>query len=439
MNTTAEPKRILNFAWGILVVLGVSLIVFAPLALEMRALALCGLALLLWLLELTPSFVPTLVLLFLAPLTLDMPEARLPALLHTGADPVLLLFFSGFCLAIGTHKSGADRFLMRVAFRWSGGSPWKLTVAMSVLTAVLSMWMSNVAAAALMYAALGATLNAWPPAQRARLLVAIAMAASVGGMSTPIGTGPNAIALAEAAPYMRITFVHWMAFSLPLAAFLLAVIVVLSRAQAAGLTPASSESSLSPKLDYRLIGLAALTVAAWLSEPLHGVSAAVVGAGACCALFLSGVLDKDDLSHVDWSTLLLVAGGLMMGNLLKGSGLLHDAIAFGNLAEMPPLARDLLLVAAAALLSALMSNTATAAILIPIAGELTPSAASAVLVAIGTSLGMPFIISTPPNAMAHAHGASSRDLLRVGLPVTIIGVVLVGLTGRAFLNWIGIP
>jgi sodium-dependent dicarboxylate transporter 2/3/5 len=155
-------------------------------------------------------------------------------------------------------------------------------------------------------------------------------------------------------------------------------------------------------------------------------------------LFGSGLLAREDLGRLDWSTLLLIAGGIALGRLLEVSGVvdaLAGAVDWGALA---PFTRTFALVLASASLSALMSNTAAATMLVPLASTIEPSAAAPILVAMGCSLGFPFVISTPPNAMVHGRGARSRDLFALGLPLMLFGCLLVSLTGAAVLAAFGI-
>jgi sodium-dependent dicarboxylate transporter 2/3/5 len=86
-----------------------------------------------------------------------------------------------------------------------------------------------------------------------------------------------------------------------------------------------------------------------------------------------------------------------------------------------------------------MSNTGSAAMLIPLAGTMDPSPSSAVIVAVAASFGVPFGISTPPNAMAVAAGLRTRDLLVPGLIIMLGGSALVALTGRSVLAVFGVP
>ena len=91
------------------------------------------------------------------------------------------------------------------------------------------------------------------------------------------------------------------------------------------------------------------------------------------------------------------------------------------------------------MLSAVMSNTGTAALLIPLAMTVVPAPSTAVLIAIATSFGMPFTISTPPNAMAYGEGGLKQtDLLFVGLPIMIVGCIVVTLTGSTVLGFFGV-
>lgn len=145
------------------------------------------------------------------------------------------------------------------------------------------------------------------------------------------------------------------------------------------------------------------------------------------------------LGRLDWSTLLLIAGGILLGRLMETSGLVERVVAAARLETLPPGAQRFGWVLASAVLSALMSNTATATFLIPLAQALDPAPAVPILVAIGASMGIPFVISTPPNAMvASEGGVSERDLLIVGLPLMLLGVALVATTGSGVLSLLGI-
>lgn len=183
-----------------------------------------------------------------------------------------------------------------------------------------------------------------------------------------------------------------------------------------------------------------LTVLAWLTEQLHGTPAAVVALITTAVLFGSGLLKRDDLARIDWSTLLLIAGGIGLGNLLEQSGAIKVASALMPWQPLPHVARLFTLCFASALLSALMSNTAAVTMLIPLAAGIDPAPSTAILIAIAASLGIPFVISTPPNAMVYGEGGITfSDLAVPGLILMILGCVLVSATGPFVLNLVGVP
>jgi sodium-dependent dicarboxylate transporter 2/3/5 len=418
-----------------------------------RVLSITCVCLVLWLLELVPAFVPTLILWILVPLFLSPLDSKysLVNTLRWAADPVLALFFGGFALGVATERHGVSARLAGWAVSKSGNSFALMLVIVIAMTAFMSMWISNIAAAALMFAALRPVVSGLDFDDRARrtLLVGTAFAANLGGMATPIGTGPNAIAIASTADRYPITFVDWMTFALPLTVGLLitayALLYFSARHATAGWRNHVASSTLNvgapkaPSATGLTVVLAACVVL-WLTEPLHGIPAAVVSIGAAAALFLSGLLGKEDLGRIDWSTLLLIAGGITLGKMLEASGFIHSAAAQLTLGEMNPYLAIFILCFASALLSALMSNTATAVLLIPLAGALMPEPSTAILIAVAASFGMPFIISTPPNAMAHGErGVRSSDLFYPGFLIMVLGCVVVSLTGRAVLNFAGIP
>ena len=161
---------------------------------------------------------------------------------------------------------------------------------------------------------------------------------------------------------------------------------------------------------------------------------------ATAGLFGSGLLRREDLTRIDWSTLGLIAGGIGLGTLLDQGGLTKFAGAALPWQQIPHTTRLFMLCFSAALLSALMSNTASVTLLIPLAAGIDPGPSTAILLAISASLGIPFAISTPPNAMIYGEGGITfSDLAIPGLILMVLGCVLVSLTGPFVLNLFGIP
>ena len=414
-----------------------------------------GVCLILWLSESVPSFVPTFLLLTMIPLFLAPLDAKfnLSNTLTWAVDPVLALFLGGFAIGVATEKYGFDQLLARASLRTAGNSLPKFLLLVILLTAFLSMWMSNIAAAALMIACLRPLMTNFEPDHILRriLLVGIALGADLGGIATPIGTGPNAIAIASVAPFHRVSFLEWMVFAFPLAIGMLALgyftlitRLKLHRHELAGFTTMIPGQDAKEKhfgrSEIGFLFILIATIVLWLSEPLHGIPAGTVSLGATSVLFLTGLLKKEDLSKIDWSTLLLIAGGITLGRLLEQSMMvkvLADSIAWQ--AIHPTLVLFLLCLASATL-SALMSNTATVVMLLPLASAVFQKPSISILIAIAASFGIPFVISTPPNAIVYGEGGLKfNDLFLPGILLMILGCLLISLTGQSVLNFVGIP
>lgn len=416
-----------------------------------RIIAIAGVCLVLWLTEAVPPFVPTLLLLAAVPLFLFPidPKYSLGAVLGMAIDPVLALFFGGFALGLAAERFGLDRQLIAAAMRVSRGSPALLLALVMLLTAFLSMWLSNIAAAALMFACLRPAFASVDEdsISRRTLLIGVALAADLGGMATPIGTGPNAVAIASLGPTHNVSFIKWMVFALPLTIGMLAFgFAMLYWKQRRDKRPIKMDLSVlaggaSFEKEGRTIFLVitAATVMLWLTEPLHGVPAAVTSIGASTALFATATLGKEHLRKIDWSTLILISGGITLGRLLESSGMIAEWSAGFPIAAYSSTVALFLICITAALMAALMSNTASVILLIPLATVIIPEPSTAILVAIAASFGLPFLISTPPNAMAFGEGGVRfGDLFWPGIAIMLVGCILISTTGPFILKTAGL-
>ncbi|QYO66239.1 SLC13 family permease [Leptolyngbya sp. 7M] len=428
------------------------LLVSSPLTAAVIAVA--GVCLVIWLSEIAPPFVPTILLWALIPLVVAPfdPSLSLARVLDWAADPVLALFLGGFAMGVAAELYGLDRQLIAFAIRYSGGSYRGLLFLVIFLTAFLSMWLSNIAAAALMFACLRTWLAEFGEEDLGRrmLLLGVALGADLGGIATPIGTGPNAVAIASISETMPVSFIGWMVFAFPLTIGMLIIsyiflvwrnrTIVASeawRGYRKQIKPVSLDEVATRQRGI-LICLMVVTILFWLAEPIHGIPAAVISLCTTAALFLLGTLSKESLRKIDWSTLLLISGGITLGKLLEATNTVGTFIAEISLDGIDPRIGLFVLCLFTALLAALMSNTASVIMMIPIATALIPSPSTPIIIAISASFGIPFIISTPPNAMAYGEGGlRATDLLWPGLLIMISGCFVVSFTGREMLALVG--
>jgi sodium-dependent dicarboxylate transporter 2/3/5 len=428
-----------------------------------RMLAIFGAVVVLWVTEAIPLYA-TAAVIILAEIALISDEAivsvsegfEAPAFSSfygALAHPVLMLFLGGFFLADAAAKFRLDRNLAGVLLRPFGRSPASLVGGLMVITALLSMFMSNTATTAAMMAVILPVVATLAPADplRTGLALSIPVAANIGGLGTPVGTPPNAIALGRLADEgIRVDFLTWMALAVPI------VVVILG---AAWLLIVRRFPADADRVDVEIGGpfdrsthavvlyaTFAVTVALWLSEPLHGIPATIVGFVPVVVLLATGVMDADDLRRVNWHVLWLVGGGIALGSGVAASGLDVWLVDLVNWSDLPRLALILGLVLFALAMSTVISNSATANLLIPIgvslaaadAIDLDPSLA-AVVIAVACSMAMALPVSTPPNAIAFATGSvNTRDLARTGIVLGAIGSVLVAFVAAPLWDALGL-
>ncbi|MBE6410363.1 MAG: SLC13/DASS family transporter [Akkermansia sp.] len=377
----------------------------------------------------------------------------------TFADPIIILFLGGFFLADAATKYRLDINLARVLLKPFGTNPKFVLLGLMSVTAIFSMFMSNTATAAMMLALLTPVLALFKPEDRGRAAFAlcIPVGANVGGIGTPIGTPPNAIALKAMQDMgLDVSFGKWMAFGIPFVIIMLLVgwLILIK------MFPISQPSlDLSKELKGKFLktpkaivvyATFIITILMWIiPKEYHGLDANTVAIIPIAVFSVTGVISKKDLKSMSWDVLWLVAGGFALGVALSETNLAKDmisAIPFGEWNS------TVLLIGASCIclfMATFMSHTATAALLVPIlagvagamlaTGSMDNPGAVALLVtvAFASSLGMALPISTPPNAMAYATGLveqkgmaiSGTILCILGLVITIVMMTLLGSAG----------
>ena len=420
---------------------------------QQRVIALFVFAALMWIFEIIPNWTTSLLVIVLALLTVSnkgigffcKPEfgtlVDYKSLMASFADPVVMLFLGGFVLAIVAEKYGLDVTMARALLSLFGTKPKMVLLGFLLVIAIFSMFMSNTATAAMMLAFLVPVLSKLPADDKGKigLALAIPVAANIGGIGTPIGTPPNATAvkfLAEAG--YDVTFMQWAERMVPYVLIMIVVAWIVLQV----LFPFKSEKIVleipenKRKKDWRttVVWITFLgTILLWATEQWTKINSNVVALIPLGVLTATGIFGKEDIKEINWSVLWLVAGGFALGTCLQGTGLakvLIGAIPFNTMSVV------LVMIIAGLVcyfLSNFISNSATAALLIPILIVVaegmnlgaTGSRAMISYIAVCASIAMLFPISTPPNAIASSTGmVETKDMTKVGIIIGAFGFIL---------------
>nr|QIH41930.1 SLC13/DASS family transporter [Vibrio ziniensis] len=424
---------------------------------QQRVIAIFLLAALLWVFEPIPIYATSVVIIVLELLMLSdkglilfrlnesRPEfghlLKYSDIMATFASPIIMLFLGGFFLAMAATKYRLDVNLARVLLKPFGQNPKYVMLGLMLITGVFSMFMSNTATTAMMLSILAPVIAVFGPKDPGRIAFAlcIPVAANIGGIGTPIGTPPNAIALKYLVGDNLITFGEWMAFGVPFVIVMMALswflICSLYQADQQKIELTIKGKFLkTPKALVVYITFAA-TILLWLVGDLHGMNSYTVALIPVAVFSVTGIINKEDLKKISWDVLWLVSGGIALGLALDKTGLAElvvHSIPFGEFSPYVVLFGAAFL---CLLMANFMSHTATANLLMPIMAALGASMTSLnslggevtliLVVTFAASLGMSLPISTPPNALAHATGyVQSHQMAKVGVVLGVVGVML---------------
>jgi len=325
-----------------------------------------------------------------------------------------------------------------------GENPRVVLLGIMSVTAAFSMFMSNTATTAMMLSILIPVLKMFPANDKGRIafVLAIPIAANLGGIGTPIGTPPNAIALKFINATDPITFGQWMAFGVPfvivtiILAWLLLIFLFSTNVKSIRLTLEGTFSK--SKKSIIVYATFFVTIALWLLDFAHGVNSYAVAMIPVAVFLSTGIINKEDLKSISWEVLWLVSGGIALGLAIEKTGLASNLINSIPFASLGPYMIIALAAITGFFMANFMSHTASANLLIPLIAALGTSVSS--LEAIGgsrlivlaatfaISLGMSLPISSPPNALAHATGEfQTKDLVKVGFGTGVIGLFVTAL------------
>ena len=392
------------------------------------------------------------------------------SIMATFANPIIMLFLGGFFLAAAATKYKMDLNLARVLLKPFGKNPKFVLLGLMLITAVFSMFMSNTATAAMMLAILAPVLKLFDEDDRgkAAFALAIPLGANIGGMGTPIGTPPNAIALGALNDAIArgdlvanpVSFGQWMAFGIPYVIILMVIAWVLllkiypiKMKEMVLKIEGAGKFDTSPKAIIVYITFVVCVVLWVTGKGVHGINDNAIAMIPMAVFALTGVITKKDLNAMSWDVLWLVAGGFALGVGLNATGLAAHLIKTIPFASWSPLALMIGCGIICLFMANFMSHTSTATLLVPILcavgiacqdnlvglGGVT---ALLVSVAFASSLGMSLPISTPPNALAHATGyTDTNGMAKTGIVMGLGGLVIswVMMILLAKMNFFGTP
>ena len=399
---------------------------------QQRIIAIFVMAVMLWLTEAIPAWATSVVIIFVllffasdsAFKIMQGSEAEMGQLLdYQGvmacfADPTIILFLGGFVLAIAATKSGLDAKMAKVLIAPFGKRSEHVLLGFMLITGIFSMFISNTATAAI--------------------------GANLGGMGTPIGTPPNAFAYKvlndPQGLNMGIGFGDWMMIMAPMVILMLIVawFILLK------MFP-FSQKTIEIKIEshahsnWRTAVVAAtfiLTIILWVFGKQLGVNANTVAMLPIAVFAFTGVINANDLKDIDWAVIWMVAGGFALGLAMNGTGLAEVAVKSIPFGEFNPLVIMVISGLVCFALSNFISNTATAALLIPIlsvvcAGmgdklaEIGGTSTILIGVAVAASCAMSLPISTPPNAIAYSTGLIQQtDMVKAGATIGVISILI---------------
>lgn len=450
-----------------------------------------GLVIVFWLTEPIPIAVTAIlgpllcILLGVAPAKVVLPNF---------GHPLILLFFGGFVIARAMEVHGVSRrfALMILAQRFIASSPNRVMFALGGVTALLSMWISNTATAAMMFpiglgilgalsgasdgaAAEGTTAGLARTRFGTGMMLLVAYSASIGGLATPIGSPPNLIALGalDKLAGVRISFLEWMFFALPVSIGLyLLLYLYLSRACPAPEVYGADSARYITEERQRLgrwsrgqrntvvaflvtvflwitPGVVALAYGTgsknheWFEQQIPESAAALVGAVLLFLLPVDWPRRKFTITvrqafEIDWGTLLLFGGGLALGEQMFQTGLaktvgttLVDITGAHSLLAITAFAVGL-----AILMTETTSNTAAANMVVPVVIAIAATAGvnplpPALGAALGSSMGFLLPVSTPPNAIVYSSGlVPITRMVAYGSVMSIVCFLVITIAAR---------
>ncbi|WP_348518870.1 DASS family sodium-coupled anion symporter [Campylobacter sp. CCS1377] len=434
----------------------IALLLFLPFETKInQALAILIFVAILWLSEALHVTITALLIPILAACMGLMSTSKA---LNSFADSNIFLFFGGFALAAAMHYQELDKIIARKVLALARGNFALSILYIFSVTAFLSMWMSNTATAAMMLPlALGMLSNVDPKENRSTyvfVLLGVAFSASIGGIGTLVGTPPNAIV----ATNLNITFSEWLKYGIPMVIIFMPLMIVTLYA----VCKPKLKQEVTMQIEdipmdlkkYITLAIFAFVAILWIFsakiEPflssllnLKKIDSfdSIIAIGAAILVCSFGVIKWTKVQeNTDWGVLMLFGGGITLSVILKDSGaskLLADGIA--NLIKD----QNVFLIALVisffiVFLTEFTSNTASAALLVPLFISIAPAfgvpeLGLALIIAIGASCAFMLPVATPPNAIVFGTGhIKQSEMVKVGIYLNIACSFIIAIAAYYF-------
>ena len=412
-------------------------------------LALLALVAILWLTEALHVTVTALIVPLLA---IFLGLVKTSTALATFADPNIFLFFGGFALATALHIQQLDKMIANKIMALAKGNLFVAIMYLFSVTAFLSMWVSNTATAAMMLPLAMGVLSRLDRNSEHNtyvfVLLGIAYSASIGGMGTLVGSPPNNIVATQ----LRLTFADWLWYGLPI---MIGTLYIVFKPKLNIRFDQQFEAIPMNKQRWITLAIFVFIALSWVfSSQINPILAgalglegkiasfdSVIALSAAVILCVAGVTNwKQIQDNTDWGVLMLFGGGLTLSAVLKNSGaskILADGIVF--LIEGGHFYLIGLLVATFIIfLTEFTSNTASAALLVPIFISIAqslgmPEIGLALIIGLGASCAFMLPVATPPNAIVFGTGeVKQSEMVRAGFVLNIVCIFVIATIGYFF-------
>ena len=457
----SEIKSFKNHKNGIIFILDIVLFFVLLKVLPYESKASAGLALLafvavLWLTEALHVTVTALLVPLLA-IALDLVSTK--QALVAFADPTIFLFFGGFSLATALHIQKLDKMIANKIMALARGNLFIAIIYLFLITSFLSMWMSNTATAAMMLPLAMGILSQLDREKEHNtyvfVLLGIAYSASIGGMGTLVGSPPNAIVASN----LHLTFADWLWYGLPIMIILLPLMIgtlyIIFKPKLHINFEQSFESIEMNSVRVLTLVIFVVIALTWvfsgqinpLISGLLGLQKNIASFDSVVALLAAIVICSTSIASwkqiqesTDWGVLMLFGGGLTLSAVLKDSGaskILADSIVFMIEGQHFYLI-GLLVAAFIIFLTEFTSNTASAALLVPIFISIAqslgmPEIGLALIIGLGASCAFMLPVATPPNAIVFGSGqVKQSEMVKAGFVLNLVCIVVIATVGYMF-------